>query len=108
MANPSSPPDANEHLGHDTGAGSDRSSPPPTPRWVLVFGIIALALGLLLVVMLLIGGDHGPGRHAQPGGDSGGTPSVALRARSGGPGDQTFSSGSAAGDAPTRHGEQRQ
>jgi hypothetical protein len=39
---------------------SPRSS---TPRWVKVFGIIALLVALLVVVMLLLGGNHGPGRH---------------------------------------------
>jgi ABC-type transporter Mla subunit MlaD len=35
-----------------------------TPRWVKVFGIIALVLVVLLVVMIIAGrGDHGPGRH---------------------------------------------
>ena len=35
-----------------------------TPRWVKVFGIVALALVLLVVVaMLVVGGEHGPGRH---------------------------------------------
>jgi len=35
-----------------------------TPRWVKVFGIIAIILVLLVVVMLLIGGgSHGPGMH---------------------------------------------
>jgi hypothetical protein len=33
------------------------------PRWVKVFGIIALAVVVLIVVMLLVGGNHGPGRH---------------------------------------------
>ena len=43
-------PDANDESG--------------TPRWVKVFGIICLALVLLLGVMLLAGGgNHGPGRH---------------------------------------------
>ncbi len=37
-----------------------------TPRWVKVFGIIALALVLLIGVMLLSGGEHGPGRHMPP------------------------------------------
>jgi hypothetical protein len=32
-----------------------------TPRWVKVFGIIALALVLLFVILMLTG--HGPGRH---------------------------------------------
>ena len=44
----------------------DRGSPPSTPRWVKVFGIIALALVLLLGIMLLSGGEHGPGRHIPP------------------------------------------
>jgi ABC-type transporter Mla subunit MlaD len=35
-----------------------------TPRWVKVFGIIALVLVVLVVVMLVTGrGGHGPGRH---------------------------------------------
>jgi hypothetical protein len=40
-----------------------------TPRWVKVFGIIALVVALLVVVMLLIGdGGHGPRRHGGAGG----------------------------------------
>jgi hypothetical protein len=39
------------------------------PRWVKVFVITALGLALLMVaVMLLSGGDHGPGRHFMSGG----------------------------------------
>jgi ABC-type transporter Mla subunit MlaD len=35
-----------------------------TPRWVKVFGIIALVLLVLVVVMIVVGrGGHGPGRH---------------------------------------------
>jgi hypothetical protein len=34
------------------------------PRWVKIFVITTLALALLMVVvMLLAGGQHGPGRH---------------------------------------------
>lgn len=35
------------------------------PRWVKVFGVVALAVVLLFVVLLVTGrgGDHGPGRH---------------------------------------------
>ena len=41
-----------------------------TPRWVKVFGIIALVLVVLVAVMLIAGrGGHGPGRHAH--GDDG-------------------------------------
>ncbi|MBG0823315.1 hypothetical protein HS048_21525 [Planomonospora sp. ID91781] len=39
------------------------------PRWVKVFGIIAAAVILLAVIVMLIsGGDHGPGRHLPSGG----------------------------------------
>ena len=35
-----------------------------TPRWVKIFGAIALVVIVLFVVVLLIrGGEHGPGRH---------------------------------------------
>jgi len=37
-----------------------------TPRWVKVFGIIALALVLLIGVMLISGGEYGPGRRMPP------------------------------------------
>lgn len=47
--------------------GSTTSSPPPLPRWVKVFGIIALVLVLLVgVIMLTGGGEHGPSRHTPP------------------------------------------
>jgi hypothetical protein len=35
-----------------------------TPRWVKVFGIVAVAVLLVVIVMLVSGrGGHGPGRH---------------------------------------------
>jgi hypothetical protein len=45
----------------DTGAAA--------PRWVKVFGIIAVIVVLLFVIMLLTGGGggHGPGRHTGSG-----------------------------------------
>ena len=47
------------------------ADPPPysgTPRWVTVFGIIVIVEVLLVVAMMFIGGgEHGPGRHAQSG-----------------------------------------
>jgi hypothetical protein len=56
-----------------------------TPRWVKVFGIIALIVVLLVVVMLIVGrGGHGPGRHALGGDGSGAAPdppSDVVRAR---------------------------
>ncbi len=44
-----------------------------TPRWVIVFGIIAVVLVLMFVVIQFtgFGGSHGPGRHT-PSGDVGG------------------------------------
>jgi hypothetical protein len=48
--------------GDDTGAGPDGESTTGTPRWVKVFGIVAVVVVLLFVVLLLTGG-HGPGRH---------------------------------------------
>jgi hypothetical protein len=35
------------------------------PRWVKVFGIVALVVVVLFVILLLTGGPgrHGPGRH---------------------------------------------
>ena len=36
------------------------------PRWVKVFGLVALAVVALVVVLLVSGRGHGPGRHAPP------------------------------------------
>ena len=51
------------------------ADPPPypgTPRWVKVFGIVAIVVVLLVVAMMFVGGgEHGPLRHA-PSGDAGG------------------------------------
>jgi len=59
MANPSPYPDS----GVDTGVEPDRESTPGTPRWVKVFGIIALIVILLVVIVLLTGGGPGGGGH---------------------------------------------
>jgi hypothetical protein len=57
----------------DTGTGPDRGPISGTPRWVKVFGVVALVVVLLFVVLILTGrgGEHGPGRHA-PASDTGG------------------------------------
>jgi hypothetical protein len=40
---------------------------PGTPRWVKVFGIIALVVVLLFVILLFTRGPHrGPGDHTRP------------------------------------------
>jgi hypothetical protein len=50
-------------------AGARDRSDTGTPRWVKVFGLIALIVVVLFVVVLLVrGGDHGPGRHSPGGG----------------------------------------
>lgn len=39
-----------------------------TPQWVKVTGIVvAISVVLLVLVMLVGGGDHGPGRHQSAG-----------------------------------------
>lgn len=42
---------------------TDRGSTTGTPLWVKVFGVIALTLVVLFVILMLTGG-HGPGRHS--------------------------------------------
>jgi ABC-type transporter Mla subunit MlaD len=51
-----------------------------TPRWVKVFGIVALVVVLAFVVLVLTGrgGDHGPGRHTLSG-DAGGHAPPSVR-----------------------------
>ena len=66
MADPPTSPDS----GQETGVRRDREPSVGTPRWVKVFGLIALvAVVLFVVVMLVGGGEHGPSRHT-PGGGS--------------------------------------
>ena len=40
---------------------------PGTPRWVKVTAVVAIVVVVLVAVMLLVGGDHGPGRHGGSG-----------------------------------------
>jgi hypothetical protein len=48
------------------------------PRWVKVTGLITLALVVLVLIVLLAGGNHGPGRHQSSRGHGGPLPSVAT------------------------------
>ena len=48
-----------------------RKSPAAMPRWVKVFLITAAALVVLMVALMLVsGGQHGPGRHLSSSGQS--------------------------------------
>jgi hypothetical protein len=59
--------------------GSARHGPiTGPPRWVKVSGIIALALVVLVLIVLLAGGNHGPSRHQSSRGHGGQLPSVAT------------------------------
>jgi len=66
----------------DTGDGPALGSTTGAPRWVKVFGVIALVLVLLVVILLLVGG-HGPGRHTASG-EAGGQPPSSSVTGSGG------------------------
>jgi hypothetical protein len=35
----------------------------PLPRWVTVAGVITIVLAVIVVILVLAGGDHGPGQH---------------------------------------------
>jgi L-asparagine transporter-like permease len=47
-------------------AEPDRGPTTGTPRWVKIVGIIAVVLLLVLGIIMLVGGEHGPGRHIPP------------------------------------------
>jgi hypothetical protein len=75
MADPPRYPDTD-----DAAEAPDRASTatyPGTPRWVKVFGIIALLLALLVVAIMAtgVGGGQGPSRH-MPSGSGSHTPAV--------------------------------
>jgi hypothetical protein len=57
---------------------ADRGPTVGPPRWVTVAGIIALALVVLVLIVLLAGGNHGPSRHQSSPGHGGRLPSVAT------------------------------
>ena len=62
----------------DTDAGLDRGAAPGTPRWVKVFGVVTIALAVLFIIVMVAGGEHGPGRHLSPGGGPGGKTSALV------------------------------
>jgi hypothetical protein len=66
----------------DPSANRETGAEPTTgpPRWVKVFGVIALVVIVLVLILLLTGGPgrHGPGRHAGGLGDD--TPPAGVNA----------------------------
>jgi hypothetical protein len=58
-----------------TGATGGQSPPAGMPRWVKVFAVIGIILVVVLLVALLVGGNHGPSRHT---GDPGGSTVAAI------------------------------
>ena len=59
MAGPPPYPDSRDDTGDDTGVGPDHGSTSGTPRWVKVFGIVALVLVLLFLIVHRAGGGLG-------------------------------------------------
>jgi hypothetical protein len=46
------------------GASATPEEPPGMPRWVKLMGVTLVVLVVVAVLaMMLLGGDHGPGRH---------------------------------------------
>lgn len=61
-------PSPNDEYG---GRRPSEEVPPAMPFWVKAFALTAAAIAVALVVlMLVLGGDHGPGRHVQPAGSA--------------------------------------
>jgi len=83
MAQSPADPDSFRETGEDAG---DHDSITGTPRWVKLFGIVAVVLVLLVVILILTGGGgHGPGRHAVAG-HADGQPAPSRITELGGPG----------------------
>jgi hypothetical protein len=61
-----------------TGVGPASDRPPATPRWAKIFWIIAAVVILLVLIVLLTRGPHGPGRHMGPAGGGGETPASSI------------------------------
>lgn len=51
------------HQPTESDHGRPMDTPPGVPRWVKVTGIVVGLLFVVLVVVMLAGGNHGPGRH---------------------------------------------
>ena len=56
-------PDTVDDTRVESDRGSPTSTPPATPRWVSVLGIVIVIVLLLLIVVLHLTGILGPGLH---------------------------------------------
>ncbi|HEX8510750.1 MAG TPA: hypothetical protein VF635_14780 [Propionibacteriaceae bacterium] len=45
------------------GAGAGSDQPPGVPNWVKISAIVVAILVVAVIVAMLLGGNHGPGRH---------------------------------------------
>jgi hypothetical protein len=68
---PGPEPTSADGTGDTTGTAPDRRRINTTPRWVKVFGIVAVGVVVLLVIVLVTGQGHGPGRHTSAGDPAG-------------------------------------
>ena len=61
---------------------SRADTPPSTPRWVknLLWALLAVVV-VAVLVMLIAGGEHGPGRHGSLGSEDSITHSASLAGR---------------------------
>ena len=66
MTDPPPAPGSNNDTGDDTGVGPGRGSTRRRPRWVMVFGIILVKLGVIALLLILpfglaisLGAAHG-------------------------------------------------
>jgi hypothetical protein len=69
-------------------------SPPATPRWVKVLGMIVIGVIIIVAIGVLSGhlnlGEHGPGRHMPSSHTSDDAPSVEQEVQPEGAGDHTM------------------
>ena len=66
MADRPPAPGSNDHTGDDIGVGTGRGSTKHGPRWMMVFGIILIKLGVIALILVLpfgltisLGAAHG-------------------------------------------------
>lgn len=64
MADSPAHPDSNLEPAVDIRQEPAREGAPRTPRWVKVFGIIAVVLIVAVAVQFIFGMKHGPGLHS--------------------------------------------